>query len=147
MFWKICYRNFLYRIYLFAFKESKFNPLNLHKRIIHICKIWIWYGNNTDINFLIKSDYHWNLVTGKVRARKPGEPVAVETVLEWILNGPVASKSVDCSSNLNISESHVLFLNSAVPHDFNDLDNKLSNICDLGTLEIAPDEKDICKNF
>ena len=55
--------------------------------------------------------------------------------------------NVDSSTNLNISESHVLFLNSAVPHNFNDLDNKLNNFWDLGTFGISPDEKSICENF
>ena len=104
-------------------------------------------GTGTGRDLLIGSGYYWNLVTGKVKTGKPGEPVTVETVFGWILNGPVANKSVDSSTNLNISESHVLFLNSAVPHNFNDLDNKLSNFGDLKTLRISPDEKGICENF
>ena len=104
-------------------------------------------GASSNIDLLIGSDYYWDLVTGKVRTGRPGEPVAVETVFGWILNGPVANKSVDSSINLNISESHVLFVNSAVPHNFNDLDNKLSSFWDLETLGISPDEKGICEKF
>ena len=73
--------------------------------------------------------------------------VTVETVFGWLLNGPVANKSVDSSTNLNISESHVLFLNSAMSHNFNNLDNKLRNFGDLEPLGISPDEKGVCKNF
>ena len=104
-------------------------------------------GASSDIDVFIRSDYYWDLVTGKVKTEKPGEPIAVETVFGWILNGPVANKSFDYSTNLNISDSHVLFLNSAMPHNFNDLDNKLSNFGDLETLGISPDEKRICENF
>ena len=50
-------------------------------------------------------------------------------------------------TGLNISENHVLFLNSAMPHNFNNLDNKLNNFGDLETLGISPDEKGICENF
>ena len=89
-------------------------------------------GASSDIDLLIGSDYYWDLVTGKVKTGKPGEPVAVETV-KWVL---VANKSVYSSTNLNISESHVLFLNSAVPHNFNNLDNKSNNFGDLKTLGI-----------
>ena len=96
---------------------------------------------------MIGSDYYWNLEKGKVKTGKFGEPVAVETVFGWILNIPVANKSVDSSTNLNFSESHGLFLNSAVSHNFNNLDNKLSNFWDLETLRISPDEKGICENF
>ena len=57
------------------------------------------------------------------------------------------NKSVDCSTNLNISENHVLFLNSAMPNNFNNLQNKLSNFRDLETLRISPDEKVVFENF
>ena len=50
-------------------------------------------------------------------------------------------------TGLNISENHVLFLNSAMPHNFNNLDNKLNNFGDLETRGISPDEKRICENF
>ena len=59
-------------------------------------------ATSIDTDLLIGSDYFWDLVTGKVRTGKPGEPVAVETVFEWILNESVANKSVDSSTNLNI---------------------------------------------
>ena len=104
-------------------------------------------GASSNVDLLIGSDYYWDLVTGKVKAGKPVEPVPVETVFGWILNRSVANKSVDSSTNLNISESHVLFLNSAMPHIFNNLDNKVSNFWDLETLGISLDEKDICENF
>ena len=60
-------------------------------------------GASSDIDLLIASDYYWDLVTGKVKTGKPSEPVAFETVFGWILNGPVASKSVDSSTNLPVS--------------------------------------------
>ena len=100
-------------------------------------------GASSDMDLIVGSDYYWDLVTGKVKTGKPGEPVAVETVFGWILNGPVVNKSVDSSTNLSISESHVLFLNSAVLHNFNNLDNKLSNFWDLETRGILPDKKSI----
>ena len=100
-------------------------------------------GASGDMDLIVGSDYYWDLVTGKVKTGKPGEPVAVETVFGWILNGPVVNKSVDSSTNLSISESHVLFLNSAVLHNFNNLDNKLSNFWDLETRGISPDKKSI----
>ena len=67
--------------------------------------------------------------------------------LDGSLDGSVANKSVDCSTNLNISENHVLLLNSAMPNNFNNLENKLSNFGDLETLRISPDEKVVFKNF
>ena len=49
-------------------------------------------GASGDIDLLIGSGYSWNLVTGKVKTGKPDEPVTVEIVFGWILNGPVAKK-------------------------------------------------------
>ena len=66
--------------------------------------------------------FYWDLVTEKVKTGKPGEPVAVETVFEWILNGSVANKSVDSSTNLNISESRISYLDLALQQSFNGID-------------------------
>ena len=104
-------------------------------------------GVSSDKVLSIGSNYYWDFVTGKVKTGKAGDPVTVETVFGWVLNGPVANKSVDSSTKLNISKNHVLFLNSVVPHNFNNLDNKLSNFWVLGTLGISADEKGICENF
>ena len=74
-----------------------------HKSYSHLQNLYLANSaTSIDTDLLIGSDYFWDLVTGKVRAGKPGEAVAVETVFEWILNGPVANKPVHSSTNLNI---------------------------------------------
>ena len=123
----------------------KNKPVNLHRKIAHNLN-WADSGASSDINVLIGSDYYWDLVTGKVKIGEPGEPVAVETVFGWILNGPVANKSVDSSTNLTISESYALFLNSVVPHNFNNLENKVFYRI-LKYLVVSPDETGIWENF
>ena len=68
--------------------------------------------------------FYWDLVIEKVKTGKPGNPVAVQTGFGWILNGPVANKSVDSSTKLNISESHILYLDLALQQSFNGIDKK-----------------------
>ena len=65
--------------------------------------------------------FYWDLVIEKV---KTGNPVAVQTGFGWILNGPVANKSVDSSTKINISESHILYLDLALHQSFNGIDKK-----------------------
>ena len=74
-----------------------------HKSYSHLQNLYLANSaTSIDTDLLIGSDYFWDLVTGKVKAGKPGEAVTVETVFEWILNGPVANKPVHSSTNLNI---------------------------------------------
>ena len=82
----------------------KYQPVEFsHKSYSHLQNLYLANSATTiDTDLLIGSDYFWDLVKGKVSTGKAGEPVAVETVFEWILNGSVANKSVDSSTNLNI---------------------------------------------
>ena len=68
--------------------------------------------------------FYWDLVIEKVKTGKLGNPVAVQTGFGWILNGPVANKSVDSSTKINISESHILYLDLALQQSFNGIDKK-----------------------
>ena len=90
-------------------QATKFNLLNLvNKREIKVKTF----------------DFCWDLVTEKVKTGKPGNPASVETVFGWILNESVANKSVDSSTNFNISENHVLYFDSAVRQSFDDIGKK-----------------------
>ena len=88
------------RIYLLAFKKSTRSP---QKNYYHLQNLNLEdSGASSNIDLLTGSDYYWDLVTRKVKTGKPGEPVAVETVFGWVLNRPVANKSVDSSTNLYV---------------------------------------------
>ena len=52
-------------------------------------------NSNENVDLLIGSDFYWHLVTGRVKFGKPNEPVALETKIGWILNGPVRDQCTD----------------------------------------------------
>ena len=59
----------------------------------------------------IGSDFYRSLVTGKVKMDKTGEPVAIETKFDWVLNGPLNEKSSQCHVTVvSETKTHVLNL-------------------------------------
>lgn len=63
--------------------------------------------DDSDVDILIGVNYYWNFWSGSIK-RGTSRPVAIETTLGWVLNGPMgASKSID-RVNVNLSSSHVM---------------------------------------
>ena len=69
-------------------------------------------GSTDVINFLIRSDFYWSVVTGKTKTGKKNEPVAVESKFGWILNRAVTSFEASANLTFESEHSHVLFLNT-----------------------------------
>ena len=67
------------------------------------CKV-----NNSDsqIDVLTGADHYWDVMTGEVKPGSTG-PVAIKTVLEWVLNGPFQLQS-SSQTSVNLCDSHVL---------------------------------------
>ena len=76
---------------------------HLHNIQLSDCNI-----NNSDsqIDVLIRADHYWDFMTGEVKHGSKG-PVAIKTILGWVLNGTFQSQS--CSqTSANLCNSHVL---------------------------------------
>ena len=67
------------------------------------CKV-----NNSDsqIDILTDADHYWDVMTGEVKRGSTG-PVAVKTVLGWVLNGTFQLQS-SSQTSVNLCDSHVL---------------------------------------
>ena len=61
-------------------------------------------GNKLDIDVLIRSDYYWMLVTGRVLRNQDG-PTAIHSRLGWILSGPTDVSSLS-GTFVNLILSH-----------------------------------------
>ena len=94
-----------------------------------------------EIDLLIGSDFHWSLVTGKIKRGKEEDLVAIETDFGWVLNGPINEK---------IANTHVALVHEAPAHVMNVcceptkiecLENDLNKLWDLETLGIKQNEK------
>ena len=64
--------------------------------------------NNSDsqIDVLIGADHYWNFMTGEVKLGSKG-PVAIKTILGWVLNGTFQSQS-SIQTSVNLCDSYVL---------------------------------------
>ena len=47
-----------------------------------------------DVDLLVGLDFYYNFITGNVKRGQIGEPIAIESKLGWILNGPLKSNLV-----------------------------------------------------
>ena len=67
------------------------------------CKV-----NNSDsqIDILTGADHYWDVMTGEVKRGSTG-PVAIKTVLGWVLNGTFQLQS-SSQTSVNLCDSHVL---------------------------------------
>ena len=98
------------------------------------------------INVLIGADNYWKLATGRVRRGKTG-PTAIETVLGWVLSGPVPGIMCEEAST-NLISAHALILEASVLqcHDCN-LDQRLMEFWNLETLGIKEGEMPAYSQF
>ena len=64
--------------------------------------------NNSDsqIDVLIGADHYWDFMTGEVKRGSKG-PVAIKTILGWVLNGTFQLQS-SSQTSVNLCDSHVL---------------------------------------
>ena len=72
----------------------------MHGNYRHLANIWLsdvcQQKDQLEINVLIGADYLWSFQTGNVVRGGVGEPVAIETQLEWVVSGPLeTSPSTD----------------------------------------------------
>ena len=94
------------------------------------------------IDVLIGADYLWNFQKGCTIRGKPDEPVAVETVLGWVLSGPMKSPG-------NESEApsvQVNLIGSAREERLN-LEGDVHKLWDMETLGIIETEDEVHEAF
>ena len=78
------------------------------------------------IDVLIGADFYWKFITGET-IRCKGGPVALNTVLGWVLSGPLDSK--DSHVTTNHVSNHVLKIDSSTIEPVADRDNEM--ICQI----------------
>ena len=88
-------------------------------------------GGEDEVDLLIGSDFYWELMSGKVRVGRGGEPVALESRVDWVLSGPVQGYSKSTDGNVNLlNATRVL----RIDNETSSLDKQLHKFWDLETL-------------
>ena len=67
-----------------------------------------------EVDILIGYDQYWNVVTGEVRKGTSG-PTAINTILGWVLSGPVENHSQQRLQTYQLTYSPLMFCDSK-PH-------------------------------
>ena len=97
-----------------------------------------------EVDVLIGSDYYWEVVTGKV-CRGTGGPVAIHTVLGWVLSGPaplVGRKE----QSVNLMTTHTRRVDSQTSTE-DTLEESLHSFWKLKSLGIGVAEQPILEDF
>ena len=65
----------------------------------HLKDLWLSdvckSSEDLEVDVLVGADYLWLLQRDCIRRGKPGEPVAIDTVLGWVVSGPLGGFDVD----------------------------------------------------
>ena len=65
----------------------------------HLKDLWLSdvckSSEDLEVDVLVGADYLWLLQRDCIRRSKPGEPVAIDTVLGWVVSGPLGGFDVD----------------------------------------------------
>eukprot|EP00795_Rhopilema_esculentum_P016152 gene16152-biopygen907 len=90
------------------------------------------------IDVLIGNDFMYELQGDTVIRGEPGEPVAVQTKLGWVLSGPLTGMKVASCGNSSV---YLILDSSAANNVKSSMDNEVQKLWDLETIGIrATDE-------
>lgn len=101
--------------------------------------------DHLEVDILIGSDLYWSLLTGKTRRGEDGGPVAIDTVLGWVLSGPVGIRKQGQTDTTLMT--HTLRVESLLRHDAQALDERLQTFWNLESLGIADLDYSILGEF
>ncbi len=103
---------------------------------------------DSEVDILIGCDQYWDVVTGEIRKGTSG-PTAINTILGWVLSGPVENHSQQrLESSVNMSSTHVLRLETQYTQPmYSKDDQELRRFWDLELLGISKEEKSVVEEF
>ena len=91
-----------------------------------------------EINVLIGSDNFWKFQQNEVKRGGPDDPVAVKTVLGWVLSGPLQGKSLNSTSIVNVNYVPSFSLMSSEKQR---VDEEINKLWDLDSIGIRTDNE------
>ena len=99
-----------------------------------------------DCDVLIGSNYYWHFLSGRCVRGETG-PVALESILGWILSGPVHGDNEMGSTQINLAETHVLKLDVERNKNETTLIDQISKFWDLESIGIKGNEANVYQSF
>ena len=117
----------------------------------HLAGIWLAdypakLTEELNCEILIGANFYWHFLSGKCIKAHQG-PVAMESVLGWILSGPVDNDSRVESTHANFVETHVLRLESIAEIKETSLEAQVSKFWELESIGIQKQENTVYESF
>ena len=93
------------------------------------------HGESLQVDILIGANFLWEFMSGQTIRGGPQEPVAIKTLLGWVLSGPLKVGKFDHYSHINVN-----FVSSAVKSEKQQLDTMVNKLWDLESLGIKEED-------
>ena len=93
------------------------------------------HGESLQVDILIGANFLWEFMSGQTIRGGPQEPVAIKTLLGWVLSGPLKVGKFDQYSHINVN-----FVSSAVKSEKQQLDTMVNKLWDLESLGIKEED-------
>ena len=100
--------------------------------------------DNKNVDLLIGADVYWQIVTGEIKKGDNSGLIAINSVLGWLISGPI--KSENQSSSVNVTTSHVMKIECEERSDVI-LTESLQKFWDLDTIGISEGELSVYDEF
>ena len=100
--------------------------------------------DNKNVDLLIGADVYWQIVTGEIKKDDNSGLIAINSVLGWLISGPI--KSENQSSSVNVTTSHVMKIECEERSDVI-LTESLQKFWDLDTIGISEGELSVYDEF
>lgn len=96
-----------------------------------------------EVDLLIGSDFYWEFVTGKT-IRGSERPVAIKTILGWVLSGP-AEEAESGKSAVSLVNAHTLRVGGITNRELDETLRSFWELKSLGIKEVSSDSS--CDHF
>ena len=97
-----------------------------------------------EVDVLLGCDYYWSIITGKTKRGKNG-PIAVQTVLGWVLSGPIGR--VLFAGNSTTLATHALHVECVPQENEAVLDEHLNSFWDLESFGVTLPAHTVLEEF
>ena len=101
-------------------------------------------SDDLEVDVLLGCDYYWSIITGKTKRGKDG-PVAVQTVLGWVLSGPTGR--VPFAGNSTTLATHALRVECVPQENEAALDEHLKSFWDLESFGVTLPARTVLEEF
>ena len=117
----------------------------------HLTGLWLadfpaQIDDALNCEILIGSNFYWHFISGQCIRGERG-PIALESCLGWVLSGPMYDCPSSSSTEVNLADTHVLFLTSTKRSEEQALEQQVAKFWSLESIGISRNELSLYETF